>query len=730
MLYQAIHNGADAVYLSGTSYGARKFANNFNKEEIKEAIEYAHLYGVLVYVTVNTIIYENEISECMDYIKYLYEIGADALIMQDIGLIDLVRKTFPNFDIHASTQMHNYSKDSIKFLKELGVKRIVFARETSIKEISKARGMETEVFIHGALCVSYSGCCLFSSLVGGRSGNRGECAGSCRLKYELLENDKKVNTDGEYLLSTKELSTVYNIEDILNSGVDSLKIEGRMKSPEYVGFVTKLYRKIIDCYYDGKKYNITDDDIKELKVLYNRDFTKGFILDEESSNITNIKSPNHKGIYLGKVIDFNKKIIKIKLKETLNQHDGIRFVNSNKGLLCNYLYDSNNNLISSANDIVYIKNDGLVNDYTDVLKTYDSKLKEALSSIPFKKIDVSFNVIAKKNKPLLISISDKNSTLSVEYNIVEEARNRITTEEDIKDKLCRLGNTCFNCINISFDIDKDIFIPISYINEVRRLLVDKLKQYRMSNHRNIDLGNYVQNDIKKKSSVDSISFLVRNELQLKLCLSYNLGNIYVTDYHLYSKYKDNSKVYYYVSRVNNTYKFVNDRLVVSDTKTIIDNFSNDKLIGSCYLNVVNSYNINYLYKYLDRVSLSLESDFDNDLNIVKNYKERYGYIPDIEKVIYGRAELMIMKYCPLKKVLNKDGTCRVCSNGNKYYLKDRMNKLYPIVQSNCITTIFHYKNLDIIDRIDDYRKIGINSFLIMLYDESEQEIKNIINSII
>ena len=243
MLYQAVHNGADAVYLAGKRFGARKYANNFDEKEIIDAIKYCHLYGVKVYVTVNTMIYESELDDVLEYLKYLHINGVDAIIMQDIGLISKVREYLPNLEIHASTQLHNHNNSGAKLLKELGVTRIVFDREMSIDEIKNINvDIEKEVFVYGALCVCYSGCCLFSSLNGGRSGNRGECVGSCRLPYNLIENNKYIKTDGKYLLSTKDLNALPNLKTILESGVDCLKIEGRMKSPYYVGYVTKVFR--------------------------------------------------------------------------------------------------------------------------------------------------------------------------------------------------------------------------------------------------------------------------------------------------------------------------------------------------------------------------------------------------------------------------------------------------------------------------------------------------------
>ena len=257
MLYQAIHNGADAVYLSGKLFGARKFANNFANDELVEAIRYSHLYGVKVYVTVNTMIYESELEVLFDYLKFLYENGVDAVIMQDIGIIKRTRVVLPNLEIHASTQCHNHNEEGVKLLKELGVTRVVMAREMSLDEINSIDvNIEKEVFVYGALCVCYSGCCLFSSMNGGRSGNRGECVQSCRLPYELFENDKRININGDYLLSTRDLNTISNLKKILDSGIDSLKIEGRMKSPAYVGYVTRVYRRLVDCYYENKNINL------------------------------------------------------------------------------------------------------------------------------------------------------------------------------------------------------------------------------------------------------------------------------------------------------------------------------------------------------------------------------------------------------------------------------------------------------------------------------------------
>ena len=277
----AIQAGADAVYIGGRSFGARYFATNFTDEDLKEAVIYAHERLKKVYVTVNTIIYESEFNLLEEYIDYLYEINVDAIIVQDLGVISLVRKKYPDFEIHASTQMNVFNSNGIKILKKLGIKRVVLARETdidTIKELVK-EGLEIEVFIHGALCFSYSGNCLMSYSIGSRSGNRGKCAQPCRKTYSLYENNNLI-VNKKALLSMKDLCTINNIQDLINANVASFKIEGRMKSSEYVYTVVKSYRNAID-----KNMKSSDESIKKMKIMFNRKFTSGYLFKETKTLI-------------------------------------------------------------------------------------------------------------------------------------------------------------------------------------------------------------------------------------------------------------------------------------------------------------------------------------------------------------------------------------------------------------------------------------------------------------
>ena len=293
-LIAAIQAGCDAVYIAGDHFGARAFAKNFSNDGIVEAINYAHLYGVKVYITVNTLIYENEVDSFVDYIRFIHKNNVDAVLIQDLGMFDLLRKKFPNLELHASTQMHIHNLDGVKLMESLGMKRIVLARETSIddiKNIIKNTKAEIEVFVHGALCISYSGQCLMSSLIGGRSGNRGACAGSCRLKYDVIDDNNKKLNDGDYPLSTKDLMSIEYIGNLIDIGVASLKIEGRMKSREYVYKVVSLYRKAIDSYYKYGKVVIDDNDMIELKKIFNRNYTKGFLNNASNNDLINSYRP-------------------------------------------------------------------------------------------------------------------------------------------------------------------------------------------------------------------------------------------------------------------------------------------------------------------------------------------------------------------------------------------------------------------------------------------------------
>ncbi len=711
-LYAAINNGADAIYLAGTNFGARKYAKNFTNEELKEAVDYAHLYGVKVYVTVNTIIYEEEIEELLKYIDYLYQIGVDALIMQDIGMISLVRQKYPNLEIHASTQMHNHNNEGITLLKELGIKKVVLDRELSLEEIKKINvDIEKEVFIHGALCNSYSGCCLFSSMNGGRSGNRGECVQSCRLPYKLIKNNSYINTKNKYLLSTKELNTIDNFDKLLNSDITSFKIEGRMKSPAYVGYVTRIYRKLIDNY---NKQIINEEEKENLKILFNREFTSGYLFNDR---VMNTFTSNHQGLEIGKVLEVNSKKIKIKLYNDLYQEDGIRFKNSNLGMIVNFIYNEKKLLINKAStgDIIYLDNKINLKDKDILIKTSSNYLDKEILSKEKKKILININVLLKDNY-LEISFSDIDGNIVKDKVSVDTPINRSTTNNEIIEKLSKLGNTPFTINNINIDINKNIFVNMKNLNNIRRVLVDKLIIERTKVKRNIIINNVKLNYHNKEINNFEISVLARTKEQVKASIDMNIDRIYV-DEDLYNIYKDNNKVYLRLPRVVNEYNY-NSKNILATELGAINKYKNSdiNLISDYYLNVVNNYSIKFLLDHnVKRVTLSPEINYDNLDNLIKD---------KVELLVYGKVELMLTKSCPIKEV----NMCP-CNKEDIYYLEDINKNKYRILHSNCLTHIMHYKNIDYLDKIDYYKSIGIKSFRLELLDEDYNETIKLINTI-
>ena len=725
-LKMAIKAGCDAVYLGGKNFGARRFASNFNDEEMIAAIKYCHLYGVKIYVTVNTIIYEDELENCVKYVEFLHKNGVDAVIVQDIGLIKILQGTFPNLEIHASTQCHTYNENQFKLLEELGVKRVVLAREMDLKSINDINtSLEKEAFIHGAICISYSGQCLFSSLIMNRSGNRGECAGMCRLPYKLEDNNGKIiETDGEYLLSPKELSTIDRFKEIMESDITSFKIEGRMKSPEYVYLVTKIYRTLIDKYNSGLELEINEEDYKNLKIIYNREFTNGHLFNDRGNNLMNIKTPNHIGINIGKVIDVNNSKITIKLTEDIYQEDGIRFTSNNKGMILNFIYDKSGKLINSAKngDVILVDNKVNLDELSDVLKTSSVHLNKEISKINEKKIPINFFVKAKLGEPLEIKINDYENSIKLTDITIDKAIKNVTDKNVLIEKLSKLGDTPFKVKSIDFDIDEDIFIPLSNLNELRRKLTSELINLRENNKKDFIKNNYDFNDNYKTSDNDiKLSILVNTKEQLDVVLDkYKdiASDIYVTDKKLYSEYKNYSNIYYQIPRIDNSKdNFNNENILITDLSNL-DKYKNNNIISDYYLNVVNSQYINYLFnKGVSKVTLSVE----NTVNDIKNIINTYDKIPNIEVIIYGKIELMIMKHCMLNNLINKDKfPCNVCDKD--YYLVDRNNKKYRIVAKNMTTRILSYKDeLYNSEDILKLKEMGIKNYRINLFNEDKDK---------
>lgn len=708
-LKQAIFSGADAVYVGCKKFGARKFASNFTNDEIIEAIKLCHLYGVKIYATMNTLVKNDEVDSFLNQVEFLHKNGIDAILIQDFGMLCLVLEKYPNLEVHASTQANTSSKETAELFYKLGVKRVVFSREMSLEEINSIDvPIEKEVFVHGALCICYSGCCLMSSQIGHRSGNLGECAGSCRLPYTLKHNGK-ILVNNKYLLSTKELNTSTNFKELLESNILCFKIEGRMKSPEYVGFITRFYRNLIDNY---EQTNIKEAN-SELKTIFNRGFTTGHLFNCTEEELMNTKSPNHIGLQIGKVIEVTKDKIKIKLDKPLNQQDGIRFLNSNKGLIVNYLYNKNKKLVNTATDICYIDNKIGLTENDIVCKTIDYNLNKSLKELPSRKIPVTITVEAHINKNLSIElIDDQNNKISLQGNIVEKARTEAITQERIKQQASKLGNTPFECQNVHLKCDEEIFISIKELNDIRRRAVEKLIKKRQNCKVKFESKNVEFKKLQTEKMSPGIVAIVKTEEQLLTCLSNNIERIYTEVKPLYEKYKCKQTVFYKSKRCQLELK---DNVYNSSLVSDYFDFSKyEELSGDYGLNVYNIYTAYYLHKLgIQAVTLSVELSQLEIEQFIRLYESTFKEKSTFQMLCYGTVENMIIKGNILN--INKDDF--------DYRLTDIKSRVFPIFYDGVLTHVMNFEQRR--EKLSSYLKENIQIRL-DFHQETKDEVYSII----
>ena len=610
-LKAAVQNGADSVYFGGSLFNARYNAHNFDADELKQAIQYAKLRNVKVDFTLNTLIKNNEFADAVELANYVYSLGVDAIIVQDLGLARYLIKNFPDLPIHASTQMTIHNLHGVKELEELGFKRAVLSRELSLDEIQyicKNTNIEIETFIHGALCISYSGQCLFSSSIGARSGNRGKCAQPCRLPYKLFstnnqkqklnqnksdtnnsincnnnDNDNNSNNcnnnsnynnhnncnnnsndiclDSGYLLSPRDLCGLNYIPQLINAGVSCLKIEGRMKSPEYVATVTKIYRKYIDLAYSQKDYIIDQNDIDELMQVFNRGgFSSANFESTPNRNYVFKEKPNNIGIYIGNVSKLNKEkgLVRLTLKNNVQIGDKISFEKEEHKYTISELMCNNNNLreANTGDTVVIGRMKGNLHLGDKVYKLTDavkSKKIDEFIQKENKKIPLSAHIIVKKGVPLSLEVTscDKEngnyfsmSAKSVIDILPIDAITNPISEDRIKEQLCKTTNSQFEFKYIKVDLDDNTYVPkISYINQLRRECLEKLEEQAIQrfsrNKKNIVLSsiNSNINDIAQNNSNKSI--IIQNNL-CKNNIIQNNSDISVTGSNITNN--ENSKI--------------------------------------------------------------------------------------------------------------------------------------------------------------------------------------------
>lgn len=770
-LKAAVQNGANAVYLGAQEFNARYSASNFNIEELEKAIIYAKIRNVKVHLVLNILIKNNEFENALKLAQKAYELGVDAIIVQDLGLALTLIKSFPDLPIHGSTQMTVHNLEGVKTLEKLGFKRAVLSRELSFEEIDyicKNSNIEIETFIHGALCVSYSGQCLLSSIIGGRSGNRGKCAGTCRLPYELIDENEIIMDKG-YLLSTRDLCGLEYLPNLVKSGVICFKIEGRMKTPEYVATVTKIYRNYLDKILNNEKYIIEDADIKELQLVFNRGgFSNGYFDKEANKNLIFKEKPNNMGIYLGKILKYNsnKGHITLKLEDNLSIGDKIAI--DNKGISNNYTISEmmiNNSNIKSAtknSTVTTGRMKGPIN-INDKIYLIESKKLTELSTNSYQNVEniqllIDCDLIIKKNENIKISaniISNYFNNIHCEIItdiIPEEAKNAPITKEKIIEQFNKTKNTIFKFNNINITLENNIFLTISSINELRRLILNnleiKLEKSIKRDARKILSSNKIKELINKQDIINNkkttISLLLNilnknyNYLNLK-----NIDKLYIPlKYFTNPTFKEtindlskNFNLYIYMPNImkknyinllnlniNNIMNTYNIKGVVISHIYQLNWFKNYNLdiIGNYTLNLFNNISINNLENLgVKEFTLSPELDRETLTSLSNSNK-------NTELIVYGKIPVMNSNYC----VLGKSNKCykecsKYCQNlSKKFYLKDRLNFKFRVIPDNIdtVSTIYNSKITSI-----TWKDFNVENLRIDILDEDIDTINLIVS---
>ena len=765
----AVNNGADAVYFGGRDFNARAGALNFTQQELREAIDYAHLRGVETFITINTLYKagspeESELFRAMAFAEEMYEAGADAFIVTDLGLFSLIRRAMPDMSLHASTQMTVHSLEGAALLGKLGFERVVLSRELSLDEIkliAAKSGIEAEVFAHGALCVSYSGLCLMSSFLGGRSGNRGKCAQPCRQYYKLFEAGKK-RAEG-YLLSPRDIMTLRSIKEIAESGVHTLKIEGRMKSPEYVAVVTKAYREQLDlaaCHI----YDTADESVKDVTQIFNRggESSGGYFNTYAGAHMMSIKTPKSTGTYLGKVVSVSKNTynngkrkILIKIEDSVVPGDGAEIwtEGENTG---SYISEA-----AEAGAIVALYTDGPVKAGNVVYKSFDKDLSDrakAMAAADVKKAALSLSLKAKRGEPLEIGLSRGAVTVTVKGPVVEASKNQPTTRERILEQVCKMGGTPFeiNKAETETDIDENIYIPVSALNNLRRECVQKFGEeyaksyYRKPAEHSLRFGTALSPAVLAHSEGEEAagrySFCIQavSECQLEAACEEGIEKAYFTiegygaeiPLGIADKYADKTALYIALPKIMRPFdESACKELVRALEKTeirgylastygqlaILRELTKKEVITDYSFNVFNPLSYEYL-KSLGAAGVTVSAELSlNELSA----------FPGGEAVVYGNLPLMITVNCPVGLYAAKEKNGKYCSLKNRavsYRLVDKTAAAFPVYTDceGCFAQILNGPKLNMQEKLSAFDETKLDRLRLVFYNEEYDEVKAIL----
>ena len=714
-----IRAGADAVYLGGSHFGARAYADNFNETELLSAIDYAHMHGRQVYLTVNTLFKEKELNEELyRYLLPYYKQGLDAVIVQDMGVFSFIRQMFPNLDIHTSTQMTVTGRYGAAYMKELGASRVVTAREMSfaeIRDIYENVEVEIESFVHGALCYCYSGQCLLSSMLGGRSGNRGRCAQPCRLPYEVYdENLKQISTNGNYILSPKDLCTISAIPQLVESGVYSFKIEGRMKQAEYAAGVVSIYRSYIDRYLEELKCQISQGKSEKDAYLAAR---KAYRVSKED---------------MQKLLDFGNR----------------------SGFTDGYYFRQN------GREMITLKTPG----HARTNEALQSEIREKYvqASAPGTEIKEKINGILKliQDFPATIELNYRDIHTKYEGDMVHAALKQPLSREKVEASIRKTGNTPFEFEQLDIKMDEAVFLPVQALNQLRRVALEQLQEQIVAKWRRelpVETGKTVTQEQRTETHVhekkeyvfsgcekENLAVSVERQNQLAPVLKQEFVDDIYLDSSCYKRddlfqliredikaiHAAGKKSYYilpaifrhktaefYLEHIKEFLQVGLDGVVVKSFDSA--SFAKEQLVGK--MDIILDHN---LYSWNHRAKDMLE-DFmplRDTVPLELNRKELFvRNNAGSEMILYGYLPLMISAQC----VHANAGKC------DKYptvtYLKDRYGKFFPVKNNctECYNSIYNTTPLLLFDFHEDFKRMGMGGYRISLTTENAGEVLRI-----
>lgn len=788
----AVENGADAVYLGGKSFNARASAANFDIESLRAVVRYAHDRQVKIYVTVNILVADREFPELIDYLYELYSIGVDAIILQDMGASELIRTVLPELERHASTQMTVNSSWGVRHLEKTGFQRVVLARETSAAEmrtIAEHTPLELEVFIHGALCICYSGQCLMSSFIGGRSGNRGTCAQPCRMTYQLVNKEKRdmlagANV-GEHLLSPRDLNLVEQLGELWETGVASLKIEGRMKRPEYVATVVRIYRQALDRLYANegtqntklKGQLISDAERQELTQIFNRDFTQAYFEEQPGAELMSYSRPNNRGIRLGRVVKSEKGRLLMKLEVSLTPADGLEIWTGRgrEGLTVERLWNLQGNPVpeGKAGETVQVEFNGLARPGDRIFKTHDAVLMEK-ARLSFqegkeqRKRPLMMLLTGRTGEKLKLVVRDGEREVTVySANEAEEAAKRPLTADYVLQQLGRLGTTPFWLDGLDLDLKGEIMIPVRDLNDMRRRAVEELlieaerSQVSRSAYQKrvqvwqAELNEFRQNLSRAKVWDSKLTVAVSDLACLRAAAPAGAHRILLGG-ELWRSRRSFSgedirtgldlcqkKGIEGVWRLPRIFNEAQSEKLLRELEqaarwderpvVMVGNLGTLELVRSLdpdwpleidyTLNVFNEASLAYyLGLGAGMVTISPELNEDQIRTLAK--------WPGAEMLVFGDMEMMVSEYCPVGATLGgkKGERCsRPCVEA-PYFLQDRLRYNFPIeTDKECRMHLFNVKLLNLYEELDSIAGMGIRSIRLQLLRETPEQVGKIVS---